>query len=203
MTEIKQQLESLEEVIQQLVHKLSAFEKGKGDPTPIRFPDYSPHFKRLHEELAKQQLRQDYLQVQHQLNQVEKIYRTIPGAVKIKHQHLLDLKSRGVIVSLFFAYGITALLIAVSVSLWERNSELSANSWKYRIMRQLYPKEALRIDRLYNEDVQGIRDSVMRMEQHQQQVHDAEIIAMREEEQAKEARKKADRLKEKKERSSH
>ncbi len=70
-------------------------------------------------------------------------------------------------------------------------------------MRQLYPNEALRVDRLYNEDVQGIRDSVMRMEQHQQQVHDAEIIAMREEEQAKEARKKADRLKEKKERSSH
>ncbi|WP_423147983.1 hypothetical protein [Rubrolithibacter danxiaensis] len=89
------------------------------------------------------------------------------------------------------------------MSLWERNSELLANSWKYRIMRQLYPNEALRVDRLYNEDVQGIRDSVMRMEQHQQQVHDAEIIAMREEEQAKEARKKADRLKEKKERSSH
>ena len=197
-----------EEIIDNLVVQVNALEKRE-----VKLPDYNERFSAIesliirllpnHEELTeilKAEINRHNLaypaqQIQSQIDQLRNELALIPKVIPVKNHHHLDVKTRPFIIAGTLLLIFVALSAGLNIYLWTANNRLEANDIKFRMTRQMYPREANEADAEYTRDPSAMEKLTVKYETEALERSKAADIAEQKEREAKEAKDKLNKLK--------
>ena len=192
-----------DEIVDHLVIQVNALEKRE-----IKIPDYSERFNALEKlivqstreqnmrigelktAVAQQNLANPAEQLQAQIDALHNNVAQIPEVIPVRHHHHVDVKTKP------FIYAGTVLLILVAVSnglniyLWTETSRLHENDVKFRMVRQMFTKQANTADSFYTKAPIKMEKLTDQLETEALERTKAADIAGQKEREAKEAKTK-------------
>ena len=149
----------------------------------------------LKAEINRHNLAYPAQQIQSQIDVLRNEVACIPKVIPIKNYHHLDVKTRPFIIAGTLLLLFVALSTGLNIHLWIANNRLEANDIKFRMTRQMYPKEAKEADTVYARDPSAMEKLTVRYETEALERSQASDIAEQKEREAKEAKDKLDKLK--------
>ncbi|WP_299289355.1 hypothetical protein [uncultured Mucilaginibacter sp.] len=197
-----------EEIIDNLVLQVNALEKRE-----VKLPDYNERFSVIESliirllpdqeeltEILKAEINRHNLaypaqQIQSQIDQLRNELALIPKVIPVKNHHHLDVKTRPIIIAGTLLLVFVALSAGLNIYLWTANSRLEANDIKFRMTRQMYPKEAKEADTAYARDPSAMEKLTVKYETEALERSKAADIAEQKEREAKDAKDKLKKLK--------
>ena len=116
------------------------------------------------------------------------------------HYHHVEDKTKAFLISAITLVLAAILSIGLSAGLWKENKRLNANSVKFRMIRQSFPTAAQSADTTYyanpeKVEQEKVEQETERLEVEQLAIAQAEAEAEQKKNNAEKAKKKADRLK--------
>ncbi len=116
-----------------------------------------------------------------------------PEQLKVVHRFEDKTKWRFIGGAILFLF--SSVLIGVSLYLLSENGRMKDNDVKFRMVRQGFPATAYRIDTLYNSNPDFMEKQTKQLEAQQTAIAEAEAATKQISEEAKEAKRKANKLK--------
>jgi len=195
MKNIEGQLESIEEVIQQLIEKATGIEKAvKAIPETIQVPDHSDELLALKEQVKGLESNLNPNQLMEMLLHLERRVKSIPAVIPVKHHHHIQSKSKAFIISGIAAFLIAALSFGFALYSWNEQKLLKGESIKYRMISQLYPKDSFWADTAYRGAPEKAELWVEQLEAEQKELIKMEKLAKEQQETLKEKKKSRNSL---------
>lgn len=190
----EQRLEELEEVIQRTLNKVQELENRKVKFPEIRIPDYTSQLDVIKSELIRVKSFYPVEKINDQIKILEKLSHGIPEIIRVRHHHHFQDKSKGFIIAAMILVLVSAISGGIAINMWKDNSRMNENSVKFRMIRQSYPDIAWWADTMYHRSPESMKRVTERLEAEQLATAQAEAAAKQKEQDAKQARKKADHL---------
>lgn len=174
---IEERLEEQEEVLQLILTKLHVLENRKIEFPEIRVPDYRNQLEILKNELLRVNHSYPVEKIDEQIIKIKNLSAGIPEAIKFRHHHHFEDKSKGFIIGAVVLTLVCAMAVGITVSMWKENGRLNENSVKFRVVRQRYPDVAHWADTIYHRDPEMIKILTEKLEAEQLAVAQAEAVA--------------------------
>jgi len=130
-----------------------------------------------------------------QLNGFDEKINAIPKEIPIKYNVQFDTKSKFVIRTILGLRLATALMLAITISLWIENSRRADEINKFLIVRGFYPDVAKVVDSVYVTDSDSLIKKAQANIDEQQRMSEAAFEAKQAAEQSKQANDKLQKLK--------
>lgn len=192
-----EKLEEIEKTVQDMTELQLQQEKRlvEVENRKVQLPDYGPILKEILQWVENNRPQAtDNTEINNLSAKVERLNEKLPDRWRIIHLHDFSPGSKG-----FITGGILLLLVfcsvmAIGINLWHRNGELSANSVRYRMIRQYYPEVAAWAERKYIQDPDAVKTEVERLEAEQKALRLLEEAERQKENELRENRQKSDNI---------
>ncbi|SEJ16549.1 hypothetical protein SAMN04487995_3565 [Dyadobacter koreensis] len=184
MKKIEEQLDAIEEVLTQLVKKISAAEEQNKNQKVTPDDRISSMLTEINTQLKKQPSGQ---LLTAQINGLQKSIETISQQSQVSHHHHFDLQSRGFIISAAILLIVSAISVGIAVTNSGENSRLHAMDVKYRMIRQVNPEIAAWTDSIYYHNPELAEQETAKREAHELVVKDAEALLKQKQQETKNA----------------
>ena len=192
MKKIEEQLEGIEEVLMQLVRKISAAEEQNKNQKVTPDDSISIILTEINTQLKKQPSGQLLIT---QINGLQKSMETISQQSQVRHHHHFDLQSRGFIISAAILLIVSAISVGIAVTNSDENSRLHAMDVKYRMVRQINPEIAAWTDSIYYQNPKLAEQETEKREAHELVIRDAEALLKQKQQETKNAQNLLKKLK--------
>ena len=192
MRKIEEQLDAIEEVIMQLVKKISAAEENGKNQKATSENSISNMLTEINMHLKKQPSGQLLIS---QISGLQKSIGNIQHQSSIKHHHHFDIKSRAFIISAAILLIVCAISVGIAVTNSDENSRLHAMDVKYRMVRQINPEIAAWTDSIYYQNPELAEQETEKREAHELVVKDAEALLKQKQQETKNAQNLLKKLK--------
>ncbi|MFC3196259.1 hypothetical protein ACFOET_01405 [Parapedobacter deserti] len=190
LEEISKTVQDMAELQLQQEKRLVEVENRK-----VQLPDYGPVLKAILKQVETNGSQaSDNTAVNGLSEKVGQLNAKMPDRWRIIHLHDFSPGSTGFIIGGFLLLLAFAAALAIAINLRQRNSELSAHSVRYRLVRQYYPNAATWTERKYARAPDSARMEVERLEAEQEALRLAEDAARKKEAELLEARERAEGL---------
>jgi len=184
MKKIEEQLDAIEEVLTQLVKKVSAAEEQNKNQKVTPDDSISIMLTEINTQLKKQPSGQ---LLTAQINGLQKSIETISKQSQVRHHHHFDIKSRAFIISAAILLIVCAISVGIAVTNSDENSRLHAMDVKYRMVRQINPEIAAWTDSIYYHNPELVEQETAKREAHELVVKDAEALLKQKQQETKNA----------------
>lgn len=174
---IEERLDDQEEVLQLMLTKLQTLEDRKIEFPDIRIPDYNNQLEILKKELLRVNHSYPVEKIEEQIVKMKTLRDGVPEAVKVRHYHHFEDKTKGLIIGAVVLLLICAMAVGIAVSMWKENGRLDENSVKFRVIKQGYPDVAYWADSTYHRDPEAIKLLTEKLEAEQLAVAQAEAAS--------------------------
>ncbi len=192
MKKIEEQLDAIEEVLTQLVKKISAAEEQNKNQKVTPDDRISIMLTEINSQLKKQPSGQ---LLTAQINGLQKSIETISRQSQVMHHHHFDLKSRGFIISAAVLLIVAAISVGIAVTNSAENNRLHAMDVKCRMIRQVNPQIAAWTDSIYYQNPELAEQETEKREAHELVVRDAEALLKQKQQETKNAQNLLKKLK--------
>ncbi|MCT1526117.1 hypothetical protein [Sphingobacterium hotanense] len=161
----------------------------------VQLPDYGPILKEILQrvENSKPQAT-DNTEINNLSAKVAQQTAKLPDRWRVIHLHDFSPGSKKFIIGATIILLAFCSVMAISINLWHRNGELSANSVRYRMVRQYYPEVAAWVERKYKQDPDAIKTEVERLEAEQEALRLLEEAGRQKEDELRENRQKYENI---------
>jgi hypothetical protein len=129
-----------------------------------------------------------------QLNGLDEKINAIPKEIPVKYNVQFDTKAKFVIRTILGLGLATAVMLAISISLWIENSRRADETNKFLIVRGFYPDVAKAIDSVYVTDADSLIKKAQANIDERQTMTEAAFEAKQAAEQSKQANDKVEKL---------
>jgi hypothetical protein len=170
---IEEQLDAIEEVLTQLVRKISAAEEQNKNQKVTPDDRISIMLTEINTQLKKQPSGQ---LLTTQINGLQKSIETISKQSQVSHHHHFDMQSRGFIISAAILLIVSAISVGIAVTNSGENNRLHAMDVKYRMVRQINPEIAAWTDSIYYQNPELAEQETEKREAHELVIKDAEAL---------------------------
>jgi len=184
MKKIEEQLDAIEEVLTQLVKKISAAEEQDKNQKVTPDDSISIMLAEINTQLKKQPSGQLLIS---QMNGLQKSIETISQQSQVRHHHHFDLQSRGFIISAAILLIVSAISVGIAVTNSGENNRLHAMDVKYRMVRQINPEIAAWTDSIYYRNPELAEQETEKREAHELVIKDAEALLKQKQQETKNA----------------
>ena len=184
MKKIEEQLDAIEEVLTQLVRKISATEEQNKNQKVTPDESIGILLNEINTQLKKQPSGQ---LLTAQINGLQKSIEAISQQSEVKHHHHFDLQSRGFIISAAILLIVSAISVGIAVTNSDENSRLHAMDVKYRMVRQINPQIAAWTDSIYYHNPELTEQETEKREAHELVIKDAEALLKQKQQETKNA----------------
>lgn len=184
MKKIEEQLEGIEEVLMQLVKKISAAEEQNKNQKVTPDDSIGILLTEINTQLKKQPSGQ---LLTAQINGLQKSIETISKQSQVKHHHHFDLQSKGFIISAAILLIVSAISVGIAVTNSGENNRLHAMDVKYRMIRQVNPEIAAWTDSIYYRNPELAEQETAKREAYELVVKDAETLLKQKQQETKNA----------------
>jgi hypothetical protein len=191
---IEERLEEQEEVLQLMLTKLQTLENRKIEFPDIRVPDYSNQLEILKKDLLRVNHSYPVEKIDEQITRIKNLSVGIPEVIKVRRYHYFEDRCKVFIIGAVVLLLMCAISVGVAISMWKENGRIEANSVKFRIMRQVYPKATYWADTLYGSAPESITRITDNLEIEQIASERSQRIADEKINEAKNTAKKLDQL---------
>lgn len=188
---IEERLDDQEEVLQLMLTKLQTLENRKIEFPDIRIPDYSSQLEVMKKELLRVSHSYPVEKIEDQVAKIQNLSDGIPEAIKVRHHHHFEDKSKGFIIGAVVLLLMSAMAVGIAVSMWKENRRLNENSVKFRVIRQGHPDVAYWADTTYYRDPEAVELLTEKLETEQLATTTAKMEAR---EKAKDANERQENL---------
>ena len=192
MKKIEEQLDAIEEVLTQLVRKISAAEDQNKNQKVTPDDSVSIMLTEINSQLKKQPSGQLLIT---QINGLQKKMETISQQSQVRHHHHFDLQSRGFIISAAILLIVSAISVGIAVTISGENNRLHAMDVKYRMVRQINPQIAAWTDSIYYHNPELAEQETEKREAHELVIKDAEALLKQKQQEIKNAQNLLKKLK--------
>lgn len=192
MKKIEEQLDGIEEVLMQLVRKLSTAEEHNKNQKVAPDASIGIMLNEINTQLKKQPSGQLLIT---QMNGLQKSIETISQQSQVKHHHHFDLQSRGFIISAAILLIVSAISVGIAVTNSGENNRLHAMDVRYRMIRQINPEIAAWTDSIYYQNPELAQQETEKREAHELVVKDAEALLKQKKQETKNAQNLLKKLK--------
>lgn len=199
--EIQEQLQDNQEFNMKLDERLKTIEDKK-----INFPevkDYDAHFDDIKLLLKKQAEEDKTLPLQEKIHQqafattafkdaVDRfsvLIRALPEEIKVRTLHRFEDKTKGFVIGGVVLLLFSSASVGISIHLWSENGRMHENDIKFRMVRQIEPNVAYKVNTLFHRNPVEMEKKTKQLEAEQLAIAQAEAAA-------EETKEKADRAKE-------
>lgn len=194
MNKIEEKLESIEEVLQQLVHKITDLEKREIKFPEITLPDYTGWLKQIFVRVEALRKNPPAEVLKAMMQTLDQKIAGLPEQIPVRHH--IETRSKGFLITGLLLILVSASSVGLFAHTWSVNRGLKENDLKYRMIRFQYPQAGLWADSIYQKDPKAARQITIELEREERALLKAEAEAKRREAAATEARMEADKLKE-------
>ena len=184
MKKIEEQLEGIEEVLMQLVRKISAAEEQNKNQKVTPDESIGILLNEINTQLKKQPSGPLLIT---QINGLQKSIETISKESQVRHHHHFDLQSKGFIISAAILLIVSAISVGIAVTNSGENNRLHAMDVKYRMIRQVNPEIAAWTDSIYYHNPELAEQETAKREAHELVVKDAEALLKQKQQETKNA----------------
>ncbi|WP_276496856.1 hypothetical protein [Pontibacter litorisediminis] len=157
-------------------------------------PDHSAALAEIRDLLRKAPPPEDFEALTAQLGAVQHTLSAIPRALPVEHHHHMEDSARWFIIGGLVLLLITALATGLCFSLYRENSRLEGRDVQYRLLGLYYPEATHWADSVYRSHPGNLRTFVEQEEARQGSLTQAEALAKRKEEEAREAARQVEKL---------
>ena len=192
MKKIEEQLDAIEEVLTQLVRKVSAAEEQNKNQKVTPDDSIIIMLTEINTQLKKQPAGQ---LLTTQINGLKKNIETISQQSQVRHHHHFDLQSRGFIISAAILLIVSAISVGIAVTISGENNRLHAMDVKYRMIRQVNPEIAAWTDSIYYQNPELAEQETEKREAHELVIKDAEALLKQKQQEIKNAQNLLKKLK--------
>ena len=192
MVELSDRLNDAEALIALQARQLKELEARQAK---ITLPDYSPQFEELKQLLSKQPVPSTPAGLAGQLEAIRATVSAIPRVLPVEHHHHVEDSARWFALGGLLLVLITAVSAGGCLSLYRENTRFSEHDVKYRLIRLYDPQVSLWADTVYRRDPKEVALHVGRLEEKQLLLRRAEELARQKQEEAAEAARKVEKLK--------
>ena len=192
MKKIEEQLDAIEEVLTQLVKKISAAEEQNKNQKVTPDESIGILLNEINTQLKKQPSGQ---LLTAQINGLQKSIEAISQQSEVKHHHHFDLQSRGFIISAAILLIVSAISVGIAVTNSGENNRLHAMDVKYRMVRQINPEVAAWTDSIYHQNPELAEQETEKREAHELVIRDAEALLKQKQQETKNAQNLLKKLK--------
>ena len=133
-------------------------------------------------------------QLQAQIDALSNNVAQIPAVIPVRHHHHIDLKTKPFILSGAALLVLLAVSSGLSIYLWVENSRLHENDVKFRMIRQMFAKQANTADSFYTKAPIKMEKLTVQLETEALERTKAADIAGQKEREAKEAKDKLNEM---------
>jgi len=208
--EIQEQLQDNQELTIKLGERMTSAEEILAKIMDVK--DYSEQLEELKELIIKiaeqdktaplqEEISQQVIATQNlmltseaSIKKQETLFKNFPKEMQVKLIHRFEDKTKGFIIGGIVLLILSAALMGICLNLWSDNGNMEDNDIKFRMVRQIAPSVAYRVDTLYYSDPKGMEKKTKQLEAQQLALSKAEAAAKKVTEEAILAKEKAKKL---------
>lgn len=193
MTKTEQQLDVIEEVLTELVKKISATEKNSKNQKDHLGDRMGNLITEVNMYLKEQPPTEVLVS---QISNLHDSIKTFPQQSRVKHHHHFDLQSRGFIISAaILLIVVSAISVGIAVTNSRENNRLQSSDVRFRMIRQVNPEIVAWTDSIYYKNPELAEQETIKREAHEMILKDAEALLKQKQEETKKAQKILRKLK--------
>ncbi len=168
METTEEKLEVIEQVLQSLVGMIKTFVEHKPELPKIVIPDHSEEINKLAAQIEASDKNKDYLAMKQAIDSHTALMDKFPKEVKSKLQLVFDIQTKFKMAGIILLFFIMAISVGLTTYLLIRNSDLSGEAERYKVVRAFYAQDAKSIDRAYLKDYDHLmRDADLKIKEQQ------------------------------------
>lgn len=197
MERSEEKLESLEQVIEALVGQFKELEEPLRAFLKVKAPNYDVALEKIYSVLDTSNKSTEIRELTAAVKSLSQKVDTVPNPIRVQTKNSYDIKSK------FFFWGAVVVFLSVAISVGlavffgVRNSELSGEANRFKVVRAYYLDVANAIDSAYLKN----RDTLMHLTgvkiQERNTLSDAEYRELEKKREYEEAKERKDALKNK------
>jgi hypothetical protein len=192
MNNIGQQLDVIEEVLSELVKKISSSEKysqNQKDHLDDRMRNLITEVNGYLKEQPPTEV------LMSQISNLHNSIKTFPQQSRIKHHHHFDLQSRGFIISAAILLVVSAISVGTAVTNSRENNRLRSSDVRFRMIRQVNPEIVTWTDSIYYKNPELAEKETEIREARELALKDAEALLKQKQQETKKAQNFLKKLK--------
>jgi hypothetical protein len=187
-----EQLDVIEEVLTELVKKISAAEKNSKNQKDHLGDRMGNLITEVNMYLKEQPPTEVLVS---QISNLHNSIKTFPQQSRVKHHHHFDLQSRGFIISAAILLVVSAISVGIAVTNSRENNRLQSSDVRFRMIRQVNPEIVAWTDSIYYKNPERAEQETIKREAHEMVLKDAEALLKQKQEETKNAQNFLKKLK--------
>jgi hypothetical protein len=187
-----EQLDVIEEVLTELVKKISAAEKNSKNQKDHLGDRMGNLITEVNMYLKEQPPTEVLVS---QISNLHNSIKTFPQQSRVKHHHHFDLQSRGFIISAAILLVVSAISVGIAVTNSRENNRLQSSDVRFRMIRQVNPEIVAWTDSIYYRNPEIAEKETIKREAHEMVLKDAEALLKQKQQETKNAQNFLKKLK--------
>ncbi|MCE7044594.1 hypothetical protein [Dyadobacter sp. CY312] len=192
MNKIEEQLDVIEEVLTELVKKISAAEKNSKNQKDHLGDRMGNLITEVNMYLKEQPPTEVLVS---QISNLHNSIKTFPQQSRVKHHHHFDLQSRGFIILAAILLIVSAISVGIAFTSMRENNRLQSSDVRLRMIRQVNPEVVAWTDSIYYKNPELAEQETIKREAHEMVLKDAEALLKQKQQETKNAQNFLKKLK--------
>jgi hypothetical protein len=192
MNKIEEQLDVIEEVLTQLVRRISDAEVNSKNQKKPSDDSAIGLMTEVHMHLKNQPSTRALIS---QMNDLQNSIKTFSQQSRVKHHHHFDLQSRGFIISAAILLIVSAISVGIAVTNSRENNRLQSSDVRFRMIRQVNPEIVAWTDSIFYKNPELAEQETIKREAHEMILKDAEALLKQKQQETKNAQNFLKKLK--------